>query len=162
MKIIEYTDAYLEDMKDLLVELEEYILKIDKDNLDRIHPEYREKMLLLDLNTIKENQSKAYLAVQNNKAIGLIMGFVRKYDEYDYVDYKCPKAGVISELIVRKDSRTKGVGKMLMDKIEKYFKSIECEYVFVDCFAYNEKGRLFYEKMGYHPRMITNIKKLNS
>ena len=49
-----------------------------------------------------------------------------------------------------------------VDKIEKYFKSIECEYVFVDCFAYNEKGRLFYEKMGYHPRMITNIKKLNS
>ena len=46
--------------------------------------------------------------------------------------------------------------------IEKYFKSIGCEYVFVDCFAYNEKGRLFYEKMGYHPRMITNIKKLNS
>ena len=162
MKIIEYTDAYLEDMKDLLVELEEYILKIDKDNLDRIHPEYREKMLLLDLNTIKENNGKAYLAVQNNKTIGLIMGFVRKYDEYDYLDYKCPKAGVISELIVKKDSRTKGVGKMLMDKIEKYFKSIECEYVFVDCFAYNEKGRLFYEKMGYHSRMITNIKKLNS
>ena len=49
-----------------------------------------------------------------------------------------------------------------VDKIEKYFKSIECEYVFVDCFAYNEKGCLFYEKMGYHPRMITNIKKLNS
>ena len=49
-----------------------------------------------------------------------------------------------------------------VDKIEKYFKSIECEYVFVDCFAYNEKGRLFYEKIGYHPRMITNIKKLNS
>ena len=161
MKIIEYTDAYLEDMKDLLVELEEYILKIDKDNLDRIHPEYREKMLLLDLNTIKENNGKAYLAVQNNKTIGLIMGFVRKYDEYDYLDYKCPKAGVISELIVKKDSRTKGVGKMLMDKIEKYFKSIECEYVFVDCFVYNEKGRLFYEKMGYHSRMITNIKKLN-
>ena len=49
-----------------------------------------------------------------------------------------------------------------VDKIEKYFKSIECEYVFVDCFAYNEKDRLFYEKMGYHPRLITNIKKLNS
>lgn len=160
MKIIEYTDAYLEDMKDLLVEIEEYILKIDKDNLDRIHPEYREKMLLLDLNTIKENNGKAYLAVQNNKAIGLIMGFVRKYDEYDYLDYKCPKAGIISELIVRKDGRTKGAGKMLMDKIEKYFKSIGCEYVFVDCFAYNEKGHLFYEKMGYHPRMITNIKKI--
>lgn len=34
MKVIEYQDKYLEDIKDLLVELEEYIVSIDKDNLD--------------------------------------------------------------------------------------------------------------------------------
>ena len=31
MKIIEYDEKYLEDVKDLLVELEEYILTIDED-----------------------------------------------------------------------------------------------------------------------------------
>lgn len=31
MKIIEYENKYIEDVKDLLVELEEYIIKIDKD-----------------------------------------------------------------------------------------------------------------------------------
>ena len=35
MKIIEYEDKYLEEVKDLLVELEEYILSIDEDNLDQ-------------------------------------------------------------------------------------------------------------------------------
>ena len=50
MKIIEYEEKYLEDVRDLLVELEEYILSIDKDNLDQLHPEYREKMAILDLN----------------------------------------------------------------------------------------------------------------
>lgn len=49
MKIIEYEDRYLEDVKDLLVELEEYILSIDGDNLDQLHPEYRDKMAMLDL-----------------------------------------------------------------------------------------------------------------
>ena len=39
MKIIEYEDKYLNDVKDLLVELEEYIVSIDKDNLDQVHPE---------------------------------------------------------------------------------------------------------------------------
>ena len=34
MQIIEYQEKYLEDVKDLLVELEEYILSIDKDELD--------------------------------------------------------------------------------------------------------------------------------
>ena len=42
IKIIEYNEKYLEDVKDLLVELEEYIISIDKDNLDQLHPEYRE------------------------------------------------------------------------------------------------------------------------
>lgn len=48
MKIIEYKDKYLEDVKDLLVDLEEYIVSIDKDKLDRLHPEYRDKMAILD------------------------------------------------------------------------------------------------------------------
>ena len=41
MQVIEYEDKYLEDVKDLLVELEEYIVSIDKDHLDQVHPEYR-------------------------------------------------------------------------------------------------------------------------
>ena len=45
MQIVEYENKYLEDVKDLLVELEEYILSIDKDNLDQLHPEYRKKWL---------------------------------------------------------------------------------------------------------------------
>ena len=48
MKIIEYEEKYLEDVKDLLVELEEYILSIDGNNLDQIYSDYRDKMTLLD------------------------------------------------------------------------------------------------------------------
>ena len=84
MKIIEYEDKYLEDVKDLLVELEEYIITIDKDNLDRLHPEYRDKMAILDLEEIKNNEGKCYLAIEKEKAIGLIMGGIRSYNEYDY------------------------------------------------------------------------------
>ena len=47
MQIIEYEDKYLEDVKDLLVELEEYILTIDKDHLDQLHPEYRSSFFVL-------------------------------------------------------------------------------------------------------------------
>ena len=58
MKIIEYEDKYLEDVKDLLVELEEYIISIDKDNLDQLHSEYRNKMAILDLEEVKNNNGK--------------------------------------------------------------------------------------------------------
>ena len=160
IKIIEYEDKYLEDVKDLLVELEEYILTIDQDELDRIHPEYRDKMALLDLDEVNKFNGKCYLAVMNNHAIGVIMGTIPSYDKYDYLDYKCPKRGEITELIVTEKVRSNGVGQALMDKMEEYFKKMGCEYVLVDVFAYNKKEIDFYHKKGYHPRMYVDIKKI--
>ena len=160
MTIIEYNEKYLEDVKDLLVELEEYILSIDKDELDQLHPDYRKKMASLDLKEVKHNNGKCYLAIENNKAIGLIMGCIFPYDKYDYLDYKCPKRGEIIELIVTAKTRSKGIGQALMNKMEEYFKSVGCEYVFIDVFAYNELAINFYNKQGYHTRGLIDIKKL--
>ncbi len=160
MQIIEYEDRFLDDVKNLLVELEEYIIKIDEDGLDQLHSEYKDKMALLDLKTIKDNNGKCYLAIQNNMVIGLIMGYVRVYDEFDYLDYKCPKSGVISEFIVSEKVRSKGIGKQLINKLEEYFKSINCEYILLECFAYNKSAINFYKSQGYHTRMLVNIKKL--
>ena len=160
MKIIEYEEKYLEDVKDLLVELEEYILTIDKDELDQLHPEYRDKMAVLDLDEVRENNGKCFLAVENDKAIGLIMGTLGSYDKFDYLDYKCPKYGEITELIISKSVRSNGIGQQLMQKMEEYFKSVGCEYVHLDVFAYNESAINFYRKQGYHTRMLVDIKKL--
>lgn len=160
MKIIEYTTEYLEDVKDLLVELKEYILEIDRDNLDQLHMQYREKMASLNLNEVKNNEGKCYLAIENNHVIGLIMGYIRKYDNYDYLDYKCPRSGEISELIVSKNTRSKGIGRVLMQKMEDYFKQKNCEYIFIDVFAYNKNAIKFYNNLGYHTRGLINIKKI--
>jgi len=160
MQIVEYEEKYLEDVRNLLVELEEYIVSIDKDNLDIVHPEYREKMALVDLKNIKENEGICYLAIDNNQVVGLIMGCIFPYDEYDYLDYKCPKRGEITELIVTKKVRSKGIGKLLMDKMEAYFKQKGCEYILVDVFSYNDNAIDFYQKDNYHPRMQHMIKKI--
>ena len=161
MQIVEYENKYLEDVKDLLVELEEYILSIDKDNLDQLHPEYREKMAILDLKAVQDFSGKCYLAInEDDKAIGLIMGTIPPYDEFDYLDYKCPKRGEITELIVTSKIRSNGVGQKLINKMEVYFKSVGCKYVIVDVFAYNEIGKKFYNKKNYHTRMETMIKKI--
>lgn len=160
MKIIEYEDQYLEDVRNLLTELEEYIVSIDKDELDQVHPEYHEKMALIDLNEVNKNNGKCYLAIEEDEVIGLIMGTIPQYGEFDYLDYKCPKRGEITELIVTSKIRSKGVGNALISKIEEYFKSAGCEYILVDVFAYNDNAIKFYDKNGYHSRMYTNIKKI--
>ena len=161
MTIVEYEEKYLEDVKDLLVELEEYIITIDEDNLDQLDKDYRDKMAVIDLKEVYENEGICFLAIDSSKVVGLIMGCVFPYDEYDYLDYKCPRRGDITKLIVSKNGRSKGVGKELMDKMEEYFKSIGCEYIIVDVFAYNHNAESFYNKKGYHARMKTLIKNLN-
>jgi ribosomal protein S18 acetylase RimI-like enzyme len=47
-----------------------------------------------------------------------------------------------------------------MKKMEDYFKSIGCEYVVIDVFAYNNLAINFYNKQGYHTRGLIDIKKL--
>lgn len=160
MKIIEYEDKYLEDIKDLLVELEEYLVSIDEDNLDRLHVDYRDKMAIVDLEEVKNNNGKCYIAVEDNKAVGLIMGIIPEYDEFDFLDYKCPKRGIITELVISASKRHSNIGTMLMEKLEEYFKSEGCLYCLVDVFAYNKNAIKFYSKLDYHPRMYTDIKKL--
>lgn len=160
MKIVEYEDKYLEDVRDLLVELEEYLVSIDEDHLDQVGADYREKMALIDLEELKENEGKCFLAIENDKAIGLIMGLVVKYDEVDYLDYKCPRKGRITELIVTKKTRSKGVGKELIKTMEDYLKSIGCEYIGIEVFAYNKHAIDFYTKGNYHARCIDMIKKV--
>ena len=150
----------MEDVKDLLVELEEYILTIDEDELDQLHPDYREKMVIFDLKEVEDNNGKCFLAIEDDKAVGLIMGTIPPYEEYDYLDYKCPKRGEITELIVTSKTRNSGIGNALIERMEEYFKSVGCEYIIVDVFAYNKNAIKFYDKKGYHPRMYTNIKKL--
>ena len=160
MEIIEYEDKYLDDVRDLLVELEEYIISIDQDELDQLHPEYREKMAVLDLDNVKNKNGKCYIAVENDKAIGVIMGIIGTYDKYDYLDYKCPKKGEVTELVVSKKSRSSGIGQKLIEKLEEYLKSVGCEYILIDVFGYNDLALKFYFKQGYHARMLTTIKKI--
>ena len=160
MEVIEYEDKYLENVKDLLVELEEYLVSIDYDELEIVHSDFREEYVKYDFDLINKQEGKCYLAIDKGSVVGLIMGYLRKYDDIDRLDYKCPKEGVVSELIVSKNVRSKGIGRELMAKMEDYFRSKSCEYIVIEVFGYNDPALKFYYKQGYHVRGVNTIKKL--
>ena len=160
MQITEYENKYLENIRNLLVELEKHIVEIDEDKLDIINKDYREKMALFDIEEVTKNDGKIFLAIERDEVVGLIMGIIRKWENKDYLDYKCPKTGVITELVVSKQYRRKGTGNELITKMEEYFRSIKCEYITVDVFAYNNSAIDFYNRNGYHNRMLKMIKKI--
>lgn len=159
MKIEELKEKYFEEVKNLLVELQKYIIEIDNFNLNTLSKDYREKYFEYMIKDCKNNQGNVFVATDNGVVVGMIAGFVQSYNKRDKLDYTCPKKGIVAELIVSKNARCGGVGTMLLGAMEKYFKSIDCEYCQIDVFAPNENAKNFYYKNGYQDRMVTLFKK---
>ena len=148
-------------VKDLLVDLQKYIIEIDKYNLNILSDDYREKYFEFLLDDCKNNSGKIFVCTNGNELLGMVAGFVQKYDNRDKLDYSCPKKGIVAELIVKNVYRKTGVGTSLLQKLENYFQSIDCEFIQVDVFAYNENAKKFYNNNGYEDRMVTMFKKIN-
>ena len=47
---------------------------------------------------------------------------------------------------------------MLLKSMEDYLHSVGCESILIGVFAYNNEAVKFYEKNGYHNRMLDMIK----
>ncbi len=161
MQIIEYNSKYDEQIKDLLVELQNYLIDIDDWHTQVMLPEYREGNFQMDIRKINTQEGKIYLAIENNLIIGLIMGVVEDKDEIDKLTNDCAKTGSVIELIVKNNIRGNGIGKSLLEKIEEYFKSIDCKRINIEVFGPNKKGLNFYKKNDYIVRDMIVSKKLD-
>ena len=62
---------------------------------------------------------------------------------------------------MKNNIRGNGIGKTLLEKMEEYFKNIDCKRINIEVFGPNKKGLNFYEKNGYISRDIIVSKKLN-
>lgn len=158
--IIEYDSKYDEQIKDLLVELQNYLVDIDNWHTQILKPEYRENMFKLDMEKVRKQNGKIYLYIENNVAIGIIIGIIEEKDEIDKLTNDCAKTGSILELVVKNDIRGNGIGKLLLGKIEQFFKDVDCKRINIEVFGPNKKGLNFYEKNGYITRDIMVSKKI--
>lgn len=154
--IIEYDSRYDEQIKDLLVQLQQYLADIDKEGYNLVGCEYREKYFEKTLEEVKKCNGKILLYKYNEKIAGLIIGIINN-DETDRYDFRAPKRGRITELVVDKESRGKGIGKKLLNAMKDYLKSIDCEKILIAVFGYNESAIRFYKENGFHTRMMDMI-----
>ena len=160
MKIIEYNSKYDEQIKDLLVELQNYLIDIDYWHTQVMLPEYREGNFKMDMKKVKNQNGRIYLSVEDNVVTGLIIGIVEEADEVDKLTNDCAKTGSVIELIVKNNTRGNGVGKLLLNKIEDYFKSMDCKRINIEVFGPNKRGLNFYNKNGYIVRDMIVSKRI--
>lgn len=160
MEIIEYNAKYDEQIKTLLVELQNYLVDIDNWHTQIMHPNYKENYFNITLQKINNLNGKIYLALENKIIIGLIIGIIDIKDEIDKLTNDCAKTGTVLELIVNNSNRGKGIGKALLLKMEAYFKKFNCKRINIEVFGPNKQALNFYLKNNYIIRDYIVAKKI--
>ena len=160
--IIEYESKYEDSIKELLLELQQYIESIDILGYNRVVDKelYKEEILKKTLKEVEEHDGKIFLYQEDNKIIGLIVGIINN-EATEENDFIVPKRGRITELIISNKVRGKGYGKKLITSMEEYLKIKGCEDILIEVFGYNDKAFNFYKGNGYHTRMYEVIKKID-
>ena len=154
--IIDYEAKYDEQVKNLLVELQQYLVNLDKEHFNIITEEYRKTYFNKTIESVKNNSGKILLYEEDNEIMGLVVGIVNNEETLEY-DFCAPKRGRITELIVSKKYRGKNIGKELLNSMKTYLKSIGCKNIMIAVFGYNTNAIKFYEENGFHIRMLDMI-----
>ncbi len=161
MKIIEYNPIYDEQIKDLLVELQNYLIDIDDWHTQILSDNYRNDYFKMNLEFINKQNGKIILAIEDEKIIGIISGVVQLNDEIDELTNDCSKIGNVLDLIVKNSFRGNQIGKLLLQEMENYFKSINCKRINIEVFGPNKSALNFYLKNDYTIRDYIVSKKIH-
>ena len=156
-EIVEYSPLYQEDAKDLLLTLQ---LHLESLGGCAPKPTFRDEYLPYLLREIKKQNGKIFLAVTDGKAIGLVSCKIFFGEGDDAFLINPPKSGFVSDLVVAKDMRGKGVGKALLAAAEEFFVSNGCDRFELTVFAPNKSAYGFYVAQGFEPRSHYMMRKI--
>lgn len=98
--------------------------------------------------------------MEDNKVLGFVFGIIEIKSEHEKLSINIDRNGRVEELCVTKNTRSKGIGTLLMNKIEEYFKDNKCDYVYIEVFGPNKLAQNFYYKNGYNMRDLELIKRI--
>ena len=99
--------------------------------------------------------AQAFVATIDGQPCGLIS----VYPDNDY--FTDHPRGYVDNLVVAQDSERKGVGRALLDYVERWAREHGYREVVLDVFAGNQGAIAFYERQGYRPDHIRMVKPLD-
>ena len=160
VKIVPYAPKYAPQAKELLLELQAHLVACDPEAVQVLKERYREEYLGYVLGLTERFGGAVFLALRGDRAVGFAAGYPEPKDEEDLLTNRCPKRGVLSELVVSAPERRQSTGRQLLCAMEEFFRAQGCEFIAVDVFAPNRDARGFYEALGYAPRNIEYYKRI--
>jgi ribosomal protein S18 acetylase RimI-like enzyme len=152
VKIREYQESDRTAFVKLMEQLMDYTASIDDLKRIRRMPEFGESYTQRTLQKVAENNGIIYVAELDSELVGVVVGTIPEQSKEDQLEHVPSKFGEVLELVVKAGYRGKGIGTMLMNKLEEYFRENNCNISGVGVLAPNKNAHHLYSKLGYEDR----------
>lgn len=160
IKLKKYQKNNFKDLDYCMVQLQGFLENIDPLKRLRRSRDYSPEYANNIISKIKKNNGIIFLAFDNKKIVGCIVGIIEKQSKKNLLECVPTKAGRILELFVADGYRNYGIGKKLIKKLENYLRKKKCDVIRVEVFEPNKKAHYFYNGLGFRDRVIDLIKLL--
>lgn len=97
-------------------------------------------------NCIKEQERKILVVEDKEQIIGVAMYKFNNVTDHPYKFNK--KILSIEQIVVEEKQRSKGIGKLLLDKIKDIAKEEKCDSIELNCWSFNKRAMEFYKEYG--------------
>lgn len=146
-------ENYFDDFSDFIASM---------DPLKRLRrlPGFGQKYLQTTLRDVKRKNGAMYVAVKENHIIGFVVGVIIKQNAIERYECIPTITGRVTELFVHESQRGKNIGSLLMQKIEHYFKTNDCNIIHIEVFEPNIHAHNFYQSLGYTDRIRDMTKQI--
>ncbi len=109
---------------------------------------------------VEQHDGAIMIAEGEGQIVGFAAGEIRRRPRQERLEIVRYKNGVIAELYVSPSDRRKGVARLLVAELERFFKERGCGAIQVEVFAPNEAARAFYATLGFEERDLVLLRLL--
>ncbi|MDF1537556.1 MAG: GNAT family N-acetyltransferase [Candidatus Thorarchaeota archaeon] len=129
-------------------------------NLANTHAVFDSPLTAADLAITRQLPEAFILAEQEYQIVGFVFGYVRDVLSEVLANWNVSKVGQVELLVVDPNSRTNGVGTMLLESLLEVFAKNGVDMVTLHCPAEATEAKSLYDKVGFETRAYAMRKRL--
>lgn len=96
---------------------------------------------------LSKDNVTAFAAMENKKVLGYVLLFVNNFPDNPFQYAR--RFVILDQILVLENSRSKGVGKLLIEKSFSFAKSLDIDVVELNHWTLNESARVFFNRHGF-------------
>ncbi len=141
-------------------ELREYLSTLNPNRKKDINDDVYKKITNELIRNITSERGAIFVTELDNDIVGYIYGVIVNSSEKDTREFVPLILGKVEDIYVEKHFQNKGVGTLLMNEIQKFFKENGCNKITLTVLSNNQHAIEYYRKLGFETECLEMIKLL--